>query len=69
MLKIIDSSLPNPLTEPKSKKRKNDSEIIHSTSPYISVEKPDLKIMQINFLMCGNCWEFIYSSDILQRGN
>ncbi|KAJ8939787.1 hypothetical protein NQ314_010991 [Rhamnusium bicolor] len=54
-------------TEPKSKKGKNDGEIAHSTVPYISVEKPDLKYIHSNFLVCVNCWDLLNSSENLQR--
>lgn len=60
--------MPNPISEPKSKKRKGDSDIIHTTNPHISVEKPDLKVMQSNFLMCVNCWDLLYSTENLHRG-
>lgn len=64
---FTDPTLPNPMSEPKSKKRKGDTDIIHTTNPYISVEKPELKIMHSNFLMCVNCWDLVYSSENLHR--
>ncbi|XP_066147308.1 integrator complex subunit 10 [Euwallacea fornicatus] len=64
---FLDPTLPNPVSEPKGKKRKTDTDIIHTTTPYISVEKPELKVMQSNFLMCINCWEFITTYDIVHR--
>ncbi|KAF7286708.1 integrator complex subunit 10 isoform X2 [Rhynchophorus ferrugineus] len=64
---FTDPTLPNPMSEPKSKKRKSDTDIIHTTNPYISVEKPDLKAIHSNFLMCVNCWDLLYSSESLHR--
>ncbi|XP_060526875.1 integrator complex subunit 10 [Cylas formicarius] len=64
---FTDPTLPNPTTEPKSKKRKNDQDIIHATNPYVSVEKADLKVIHSNFLMCVNCWDLLQSSENMQR--
>ncbi|XP_030755668.1 integrator complex subunit 10 isoform X2 [Sitophilus oryzae] len=64
---FTDPTLPNPMSEPKSKKRKSDTEIIHTTNPYISVEKPELKNIHSNFLMCVNCWDLLHSSENLHR--
>ncbi|XP_050303392.1 integrator complex subunit 10 [Anthonomus grandis grandis] len=64
---FIDPTLPNPACEPKNKKRKGDTDLIHNTNPHISVEKSELKVMQSNFLMCVNCWDLIFSSENLHR--
>ncbi|KAJ8914953.1 hypothetical protein NQ315_002477 [Exocentrus adspersus] len=64
---FTDPSLPNPVTEPKSKKRKSDGDIVHNTVPYITVEKPDLKYIHSNFLVCVNCWDLLNSSENIQR--
>ncbi|XP_018566240.1 integrator complex subunit 10 [Anoplophora glabripennis] len=64
---FTDPSLPNPVTEPKSKKRKSDGEVVHTTVPYITVEKPELKYIHSNFLVCVNCWDLLNSSENLQR--
>jgi integrator complex subunit 10 len=60
---FIDPTLPSPATEPKSKKRKGDDYM----SPYISVERPELKNIHGNFLMAVNCWDLFESSEHFQR--
>ncbi|XP_019767898.1 integrator complex subunit 10 [Dendroctonus ponderosae] len=64
---FTDPTLPQPISEPKSKKRKGDTEIIHMTNPHISVPKLDLKALQSNFLMCVNCWDLISASETVHR--
>ncbi|CAG9772960.1 unnamed protein product [Ceutorhynchus assimilis] len=65
---FLDPSLPSPISEPKTKKRKSDGgDSAHPINAHVSVERPDLKIMQSNFLMCVNCWELLYSSENLHR--
>ncbi|XP_057658479.1 integrator complex subunit 10 [Diorhabda carinulata] len=62
-----DSSLPNLVTETKSKKRKSDSDMTHYSTPTVTVEKPQLKNIQSNFMVCMNCWDLLSSSDNLKR--
>ncbi|XP_072397868.1 integrator complex subunit 10 [Diabrotica undecimpunctata] len=62
-----DVSLPNLVTEPKGKKRKNDADMSHFSSPCITVEKPHLKCIQNNFMLCLNSWDLINSSENLRR--
>ncbi|CAH1993576.1 unnamed protein product [Acanthoscelides obtectus] len=61
-----DPSLPG-AAEPKGKKRRNDAEIVSSSLPQITVEKPDLKSIQSSFLICLNCWDLLNSCESLQR--
>lgn len=62
-----DPNLPSPGTEPKSKKRKSESDN-QTILPYITVEKPELKNIQSNFMICMNCWDLLNSSENLKRG-
>lgn len=62
-MEFLDKNLPSPLTDPKSKKRKSED----AHFPYISVEKPEYKNIQSNFIMCVNCWDLLYSSEVLKR--
>ncbi|CAH1104355.1 unnamed protein product [Psylliodes chrysocephalus] len=61
-----DSTLPN-LTETKSKKRKSDVDMPHISAPCVTVEKPQFKNIQNNFLVCMNCWDLLNSSENLRR--
>lgn len=62
---FVDPSMQN-VTEPKSKRRKTDYD---DTTPYLTIERPDLKHMVVNFNMTVKCWELLTSVDVLQRGN
>ncbi|CAH1174144.1 unnamed protein product [Phaedon cochleariae] len=60
-----DSNLPSLIAETKSKKRKSDADVF--TTPSVTVEKPELKNIQSNFMICMNCWDLLNSSENLQR--
>ncbi|KAG5882634.1 hypothetical protein JTB14_001824 [Gonioctena quinquepunctata] len=60
-----DPTLPSFVAEPKTKKRKNDGDA--PQAPCITVEKPELKNIQSNFMVCVNCWDLLNSSENLQR--
>ncbi|XP_074038385.1 integrator complex subunit 10 [Leptinotarsa decemlineata] len=60
-----DPNLPSLVAEPKTKKRKSD--VDGSQVPCLTVEKPELKHIQSNFMVCVNCWDLLNSSDSLQR--
>lgn len=62
-----DPNLPHPGVEPKSKKRKADTEN-QTVVPYLTVEKLELKNIQSNFMICMNCWDLLNSSENLKRG-
>ncbi|KAF2903241.1 hypothetical protein ILUMI_02937 [Ignelater luminosus] len=61
---FTDVNLPTPASEPKSKRRKGDSD---NTLPHITVDKAENKNVINNFLMAVNCWDLFHSSDYLQR--
>ncbi|KAF5294624.1 hypothetical protein FQA39_LY02756 [Lamprigera yunnana] len=61
---FTDTPSPNPVSEPKSKKRKGDAD---NVAPFVTVEKTENKNITSNFLMTVNCWEILHSSDYLQR--
>lgn len=65
---FIDPSLPAPGTEPKGKKRKSDVDSVHSSVPYVTVDKPELKNIQSNFMVCVGCWDILNSSETMQKG-
>lgn len=63
---FVDPNLPNPIIEPKAKRRKLD----HDTcAPNITVEKSELRSITNNFLMTVKCWDLLNSAEALQRGN
>lgn len=64
---FVDPTLPSPITEPKSKKRKAETDS-QTLLPYITVEKPELKNIHSNFMICMNCWDLLNSSESLRRG-
>lgn len=64
MIFIVDPKLPVP-TEPKTKRKKTDAE---TSSPHITIEKPEQKIICSNFMMAVNCWDLLQSSEHLKRG-
>ncbi|KAK4883162.1 hypothetical protein RN001_006481 [Aquatica leii] len=59
-----DVNLPNPASEPKSKRRKGESD---NQTPFITVDKTENKNIIGNFQMAVNCWDLFHSSDHLQR--
>ncbi|XP_018329215.1 integrator complex subunit 10 isoform X2 [Agrilus planipennis] len=61
---FTDTSLSNPSLEPKSKRRRTDSE---SSTPIITVDKNENKNIANNFLMASNCWDLLHSSEIFTR--
>lgn len=62
---FVDPTYPNPIIEPKSKRRKLDHE---TSTPQITVDKPELRNIVNNFLMTVKCWELLNSTEALQRG-
>ncbi|KAI4457963.1 hypothetical protein MML48_7g00011999 [Holotrichia oblita] len=62
---FVDPTYPSPIIEPKSKRRKLDHE---TSSPQITVDKPELRSIVNNFLMTVKCWELLNSTEALQRG-
>ncbi|KAI4457965.1 hypothetical protein MML48_7g00019179 [Holotrichia oblita] len=62
---FVDPTYPSPIIEPKSKRRKLDHE---TSSPQITVDKPELRNIVNNFLMTVKCWELLNSTEALQRG-
>lgn len=62
---FVDPNLPGPLSEPKAKRRKGETD---ANGPYLTVEKAENKSISANFIMAVNCWDLLNSSDGLQRG-
>lgn len=62
---FVDQNLPNPTPEPKAKRRKNDTDI---NTPFLTIERPENKIISNTFIMAVNCWDLLNSSEHLHRG-
>lgn len=63
---FVDPHLPHPAPEPKVKRRKGEPDV---STPYLTVERPENKIISNNFIMAVSCWDLLNSSDSLHRGD
>lgn len=62
---FVDQTLPNPTPEPKAKRRKTDTDV---NTPFLTIERPENKIISNTFIMAVNCWDLLNSSEHLHRG-
>ncbi|GLV38018.1 Integrator 10 [Carabus blaptoides fortunei] len=61
---FVDASVPVPVAEPKSKRRKSDGD---SNQPVLTADKPGSNQIIMNFLLACNCWDLLHSTDGLKR--
>lgn len=63
---FVDPTMPSPIMETKSKRRKMEYD---ASAPNLTVEKPELRSIINSFNMTVKCWELLNSAEPLQRGN
>lgn len=62
---FVDSNLPNPTIDMKTKRRKCESDL---NAPLLTIERPENKVISSNFIMAVNCWDLLNSTELFHRG-